>query len=179
MNSTRVSSGYTNNDTYPITGYDNTDLIAPSGYIELDDSMNKKNAPSRETITSKEDISYYFNKILVPKYGLDNLNVNNVGSFMKELEMNWSRLTPELKDKSLDIIVIILGKNLDLKNALMNKLGPTEQVVSPEVTQNSSFNGVKKENFSEVKKNETMLNIVIILSFVVFVGLLFYFYTKK
>ena len=176
MNSTRVSSGYTNNDTYPVTGYDNTGLVAPSGYIELDDSMNKKNVPSRETVMSKEDITICFNKYLVPKYGLDNLNVSNVGSFMKEFEMNWSRLTPEMKDKSLDMLVVILGNNLDLKNALMNKLDIKQQVIQD--IPKSTFNSIKKETFSEVNEAQN-LNIVIIFSFIVFLALVFYFYTKK
>lgn len=176
MNSARVSSGYTNNDTYPVTGYDNTDLIAPSGYIELDDSMNKKNVPSRETVMSKEDLSVCFNNYLVPKYGLNNLNVSNVGSFMKELEMNWSKLTPEMKDKSLDMLVVILGNNLDLKNALMNKLDIKQPVV-PEIPK-SNFKGIKKENFSEVNKTQN-INIIITFAFIVFLALVFYFYTKK
>ena len=160
MNS-RISSGYTNNDMYPITGYESTQIIAPSGYIELDDSLNMKNVPSREKIMSKEDLSFCFNNYLVPKYGLDNLNVSNVGSFMKELEMNWNKLTPDTKENAIDILVVILSNNYDLKKSLMKKLsindaaGTADTIYNtgaaiPQVNQNQ-LNGTMKSTFGKVK----------------------------
>jgi len=104
-------------------------LVSPTGFINLysENPIDVQHNRSREEI-SKDDLSYYFNHYLVPKYGLDNINVNNVGSFMKDLEMNWSRLTPDLKNKVLDILVdgIFSSGNYDFKTALMNKVGATQ-----------------------------------------------------
>jgi len=159
MNS--FSSGYTNGDMYPNTGYNNNGIVAPSGYIELDDSMNKKNVPSRETIMTKEDLSFCFNNYLVPKYGMDNLNVNNVGSFMKELEMNWKRLTPELKENCVDILFVILSDNYDFKNALMKRLSIKDHTIS-------SFGSVTEQSSCpQKKKGLTTYQIMVILLFCV------------
>ena len=56
-------------------------FVAPSGYIELDNdcefSLDRKSTRSRESVDPKTDLAFYFNTYIVPKYGLDNINVNN------------------------------------------------------------------------------------------------------
>jgi thymidylate synthase ThyX len=77
--------------------------VSPVGYVELDNdcaySLDIKTTKGRETVDPKTDLAFYFNTYIVPKYGLGNINVSNCASFMKDLEMNWTKLTPELKDK--------------------------------------------------------------------------------
>ena len=102
-------------------------FVSPTGYIDLDNdcaySIDRKSTRSREYVDPKEDLSFYFQTYITPKYGLENLNVSNVASFMKDLEMNWSRLTPDLKDKVLDIMVDgIFPQNYDFKNNLLSRL---------------------------------------------------------
>ena len=84
-------------------------FVSPTGYVDLDNdceySIDLKSTRSRETVVPKEDLAFYFQTYLVPKYGLDNINVSNVASLLKELEMNWSKLTPPLKNNVLDILV--------------------------------------------------------------------------
>ena len=69
-------------------------FVAPSGYIELDNdcefALDRKSTRSRESVDPKTDLAFYFSTYIIPKYGLDNINVNNVASFMKDLEMNLS-----------------------------------------------------------------------------------------
>ena len=108
-------------------------FISPTGYVELDNedySIDSKSTRSREYINPKEDLAFYFQTYLVPKYGLDNINVSNVASFLKELEMNWSKLTPPLKNNVLDILVdnILVSNGYDFKNNLLAKLNiPAQQ----------------------------------------------------
>jgi len=102
-------------------------FISPTGYIELDDdceySIDRKSTRSRESINPKDDLAFYFNTYIVPKYGLDNINVNNVASFMKDLEMNWTKVPGELKDQVLNILVDgIFNKDTSFKNDFLNKL---------------------------------------------------------
>ena len=82
-------------------------FVSPTGYVELDNdceySIDRKSTRSRESVNPTEDLAFYFNTYIVPKYGLNNINVSNCASFMKDLEMNWSKLTPVLKDKVLNI----------------------------------------------------------------------------
>jgi hypothetical protein len=50
---------------------------------------------------------------------------------MKELQMNWTKLTPELKDKVLNIMVddiYMSDKNYDFKNQFVAKMGVVAQV---------------------------------------------------
>ena len=97
-------------------------LIAPVGIIEQD-SINISNVRSREYVDPKTDLAFYFNEYIVPKYGLNNINVSNCASFMKDLEMNWSKLDTGLKDKVLNIMVDnIFTQNYDFRSALMAKL---------------------------------------------------------
>jgi hypothetical protein len=126
-------------------------FVSPTGYVDLDNdcgySIDLKSTRSREYINPKDDLAFYFNNYLAPKYGLDNINVSNVASFMKELEMNWSKLTPDLKDKVLDIMVDgIFNNNYDFKSAIINKLGIVEQPQKSSGTK-SSF-GTNNFDFS-------------------------------
>ena len=104
-----------------------TNFVAPTGYVELDNdcnySIDKKSTRSREEVNPKEDLAFYFNTYIIPKYGLNNLNVSNVASFMKDLEMNWTKLDSDLKSKVLDILVDgILSKDSSFKTDLLTKI---------------------------------------------------------
>ena len=100
-------------------------FVSPTGYIDLDNdceySIDLKSTRGREYIDPKEDLAFYFNTYLVPKYGLNDINVNNTASFMKELQMNWSKLDVDLKDKVLDIMVdgIFTDSDFDFKNRFL------------------------------------------------------------
>ena len=103
-----------------------TNYVSPVGYVELDNdcaySLDIKTTKGRETVDPKTDLAFYFNTYIVPKYGLGNINVSNCASFMKELEMNWTKLTPDLKDKVLDILVDGIFTNdtsYDFKNRFL------------------------------------------------------------
>ena len=102
--------------------------VAPTGYVDLDNdcefALDRKSTRSREKVNPTEDLAFYFNTYLVPKYGLANINVNNTASYLKELDMNWTKMSPELKDKVLDIMVDNIFKtgDYDFKNRLLSKL---------------------------------------------------------
>lgn len=105
----------------------NNNFISPVGYVEQDNdySVTNKNVRSRESLDPKTDLSFYFKTYIVPKYGLNNINVSNCASFMKDLEMNWNKLDNNLKDKVLDIMVDDIFNNsdsFDFKNRLLKKL---------------------------------------------------------
>jgi hypothetical protein len=112
-------------------------LVCPTGFLDQNNdcsySLNVSNTRSREGIDPKIDLSYYFNQYIVPKYGLNNINVNNVASFMKDLEMNWTKLDASLKGKVLDILVdnILVSGNYDFKNELLKKLNVNQPVPQP------------------------------------------------
>jgi hypothetical protein len=103
-------------------------IICPTGFIDSESNcnynLNNPNVRSRESVDPKTDLAFYFNEYIVPKYGLNNINVSNVASFMKDLEINWTKLDPPLKDKVMNILVdnILTGGNYDFRNALLNKL---------------------------------------------------------
>jgi hypothetical protein len=102
-------------------------FVAPSGYVELDNdcefSIDRKSTRSRESVDPKTDLAFYFNTYIIPKYGLENINVNNVASFMKDLEMNWTKIQPDMKDKVMNIMVdAILNKDGQFKSDLLKKL---------------------------------------------------------
>lgn len=105
-------------------------FVSPTGYIDLDNDFDRKATRSREDVNPKEDLAFYFDTYLVPKYGLNNINVNNTASFMKDLEMNWTKLNPELQSKVMDIMVDgILSKNTSFKEDLLAKLGVNQNVI--------------------------------------------------
>jgi len=102
-------------------------FVAPSGYIELDNdcefSIDRKSTRSRESVDPKTDLAFYFNTYIIPKYGLENINVSNVASFMKDLEMNWTKIPPNMRTKVMDIMVDgILNKDSLFKSDLLQKL---------------------------------------------------------
>jgi hypothetical protein len=113
-------------------------FVAPTGYVDLNNedyySLDNKSTRSRETVVPKDDLAFYFNTYIVPKYGLNNINVSNCASFMKELQMNWSKMDNQLKDNVMDILVdgILTGDNYDFKNKLTSKLN-INSTVSPNV----------------------------------------------
>ena len=166
-------------------------FVAPIGYVDLDNdcaySIDLKSTRSREEINPKEDLAFYFNTYIVPKYGLNNINVNNVASFMKDLEMNWTKLDSDLKGKVMDILVDgILAGDTQFKTDLMTKLNPVPPPssftnVSPDVGPNVSPNvgpnvspnvSGGKSNFGAGTDNSLLMNVgiaIIILGIAYFV----------
>ena len=144
-------------------------FVSPTGYVDIEDNcaLDNKSTRSRESINPKEDLSFYFQTYLIPKYGLDNINVNNCASFMKELEMNWSKLTDDLKDKVLDIMVdgIFTGGNYDFKTKFLAKLGVSN---SDNFKVKSNF-GPSKSNFGSSESNTYIAIGILLLGIILFV----------
>ena len=131
-------------------------FVSPTGYIDLDNDFDRKATRSREDVNPKEDLAFYFDTYLVPKYGLNNINVNNTASFMKDLEMNWTKLSPELQSKVMDIMVDgILSKNTSFKEDLLAKLGVNQNVIQekPSVSK-------LKSNFG-MDSNKVLIQIIL------------------
>lgn len=173
-----------------------TNFISPTGSVELDNdctySIDKRNVRSRETVVPSEDLAFYFKEYIEPKYGLGNINVSNVASFMKDLEMNWTKLTPELKDKVLNIMVDSIFNNpksdYDFKSNLLKKLNipvnnpPSTFKNTPVLSQtnfgNASSNQsnlestFKKSSFGNTDNN---INIVMVIAVLCIAVLLFIF----
>jgi hypothetical protein len=154
-------------------------FVAPTGYIDLDNdceySIDRKSTRSREEVDPKTDLAFYFDTYIVPKYGLNNINVNNVASFMKDLEMNWTKIDPELKPKVLDLMVdSILAKDSSFKVDLLNKLGVQPQSqISPEIK--STFGEMfKNDNVSSSGIDTFKIGVAVIL-----LGLLFLLISKN
>ena len=145
-------------------------FVSPTGYVDIDNdcdySIDLKSTRSRESVNPKEDLAFYFQTYLVPKYGLNNLNVNNCASFMKELEMNWTKLTPELKDRVLDILVDGIFTNdssYDFKTKFKNKLGIMDQPSSV----GSVTSKFGKSNFGKSDYNNLFIALAVVLSGIV------------
>jgi hypothetical protein len=169
-----------------------SNYVSPVGYVDLDNdcnySLDLKSTRSRESINPKEDLAFYFETYIVPKYGLNNINVNNVASFMKDLEMNWTKIDPSLKSKVMDIMVDgILSKNSTFKQDLLAKLNTAESVPvqaeqsvsQPSVSQpsvQSTFRNVKgKSGFGS---SSTEFNFVQMGLIAVGIGLIFIILSK-
>ena len=166
----------------------NNTFVAPTGYVELDNdceySIDRKSTRSREDVVPKEDLAFYFDTYIVPKYGLNNINISNVASFMKELEMNWTKLDPVMKGQVLDIMVDgILSKNSSFKEDLLTKLGSPPSVPKPEILPSTPTTGtdapppVVKQPFTRVKSKSTFgvsqSNLMTIIIIVIILGLAF------
>ena len=155
-----------------------TNFVAPTGYVELDNdcnySIDKKSTRSREEVNPKEDLAFYFNTYIIPKYGLNNLNVSNVASFMKDLEMNWTKLDSDLKSKVLDILVDgILSKDSSFKTDLLTKLGPTVPSVQSSFTSIPGGNIKGKSNFGSTGENNIYIGVIIMLLILGFIFIMF------
>ena len=144
-------------------------FVSPTGYIDLDNdceySIDLKSTRGREYIDPKEDLAFYFNTYLVPKYGLNDINVNNTASFMKELQMNWSKLDVDLKDKVLDIMVDgIFTKNsdFDFKNRFLQKLGVNTTQQQPAVISNKAP-AFSKSSFGSNSQNYVFVGVGLLL----------------
>jgi hypothetical protein len=142
-------------------------FVAPSGYVELDNdcefSIDRKSTRSREYVDPKTDLSFYFDTYIIPKYGLNNINVSNVASFMKDLEMNWTKIQPDMKDKVMNIMVdAILNKDGQFKSALLQKLNIPLQTTPAAGVESRFTNNFSKSNFGNIGGFSTM-NIIIIL----------------
>ena len=151
-------------------------FVSPTGYVDLDNdcqySIDLKSTRSREYVNPKEDLAFYFKTYIVPKYGLNDINVSNTASFMKDLQMNWTKLTPELKDKVLDIMVddIFLGDpNYDFKTRFLAKLGVNPQAQTSSAPMGSS--GPSKSSFgkSNFGVSQDMMYIAVGLAFLALV----------
>jgi len=119
-------------------------FVAPTGYVDINNdcqySIDTKTTRSREEVNPKEDLAFYFNTYIVPKYGLNNINVSNVASFMKDLEMNWTKLDQKMKGQVMDIMVDgILSKDGSFKTDLLTKLNiPLPTAAPPSTAQVST-----------------------------------------
>ena len=140
-------------------------FVSGVGSVELDNdcqySIDRRSVRSRESVVPKEDLAFYFKEYIEPKYGLGNINVSNCASFMKDLEMNWSKLTPVLKDKVLSIMVdyILKDGDYDFKNRLLAKLDiNTVDHVNTERSTGSTGN---KSTFGKGEKKSNKFVIVI------------------
>ena len=160
-------------------------FIAPTGYVELDNdgqySLDRKSTRSREMINPKEDLEFYFKKYISPKYGLNNINVANCASFMKDLDMNWSKLTPDLKSKVVDILVDGIftksSNDFDFKNNLLKKLS-SKQTEEPDISPPSKpF--FTKSSFGKNKQNNTkLMELLIIIAGTIMLGMIIYLVEK-
>ena len=159
-------------------------FIAPTGYVDLDNdceySIDRKSTRSREEVNPKEDLAFYFNTYIVPKYGLNNINVSNVASFMKDLEMNWTKLSPDSRSQVMNIMVDgILNKDSTFKTDLLQKLDVNQQPSIPNIGV-SNFGNVSsnfgKSNFGKSNFGGIDQNLII---FVVILGILGFFMFKN
>jgi hypothetical protein len=143
-------------------------FVAPTGYVDLDNdceySIDRKSTRSREEVNPKEDLAFYFDTYIIPKYGLNNINVSNVASFMKDLEMNWTKLDPDMKGQVMNIMVDgILSKNSSFKEDLLAKLGTTTGPTGPTGPTSAPITGtnvvppppVIKQPFTPVTKSKS------------------------
>jgi len=150
-------------------------FVAPTGYVEQDNdcefSIDRKSTRSREYVDPKTDLAFYFNTYIVPKYGLDNINVSNVASFMKDLEMNWTKIQPDMKDKVMNIMVdSILNKDGQFKSALLQKLNiPLPTTSAPVAIQSSFTNNFSKSSFGNTGFNtKSIITIIIVILILIF-----------
>ena len=146
-----------------------TSFVAPTGYVELDNdcqySIDVKSTRSRESVDPKTDLAFYFNTYIEPKYGLGNINVSNCASFMKDLEMNWTKLDQNLKNKVMDIMVdyIFVSGNFEFKKAFLAKLGINEQVNKESKESKESFGKTDDPNLI------TLAVFIILFGFILFI----------
>jgi len=151
-------------------------FVSPTGYVDLDNdcqySIDVKSTRNREYVDPKEDLAFYFKTYIVPKYGLDDINVSNTASFMKDLQMNWTKLTPELKDKVLNIMVddIFLGDaNYDFKTQFLAKLGVNLQTQGSSAPASSSAPSKSSFGKSNFGASQDMMYIAVGLAFLALV----------
>jgi len=151
-------------------------FVSPTGYVDLDNdcqySIDVKSTRNREYVDPKEDLAFYFKTYIVPKYGLDDINVSNTASFMKDLQMNWTKLTPELKDKVLNIMVddIFLGDaNYDFKTQFLAKLGVNLQTQGSSAPASSSAPSKSSSGKSNFGASQDMMYIAVGLAFLALV----------
>jgi hypothetical protein len=169
-------------------------FVSPVGYVDLDNdceyALNVKSTRGRESVVPKEDLAFYFQTYIIPKYGLGNINVSNVASFMKDLEMNWTKLDQGLKGNVLDIMVDgILSKDSAFKSDLLNKLNGGQAanvpVTVPQQDVQSSFvpksNFVPKSKFVNSKSNFGIggLNVNQILIILAVIAVIIAFFLMK
>jgi hypothetical protein len=152
-------------------------FVSPTGYVDLDNdceySIDLKSTRSRESVIPKEDLNIYFQTYIIPKYGLNNINVSNVASFMKDLEMNWTKIPDNLKEQVLNIFVdSILANDSSFKTSLLNKLGNVGNVgksTFDNTNVKSTFGNTNvKSQFGFPTKN-SVLNMFIVIAVLIFI----------
>jgi ABC-type transport system involved in multi-copper enzyme maturation permease subunit len=108
---------------------------------------------------------------------------------MKDLEMNWTKLTPELKDKVLNIMVDSIFNNpksdYDFKSNLLKKLNIPSTPSTPNTFKNINQSNVGKSNLEPVNnkssfgtpesKNSNNIYIVMAIAVMCIAALLFIF----
>ena len=82
---------------------------------------------------------------------------------MKELQMNWSKLSPDLKDKVLDIMVDGILED-DFKNKLLLRLS----IATPQTSSSSPTRFFSKSSFG--KSSNLMLTVILIIIIVFLVS---------
>ena len=156
-----------------------TNFVSPTGYVDLDNdcnySIDLKSTRSRENVNPKDDLAFYFNTYITPKYGLENLNVSNVASFMKDLQMNWTILTPDLKDKVLNIMVDDIFTEPNFRNDFLTKLGVSTS--SMPSSSSDPLSSSMPSNFSISSFGST--NYMIATAIFVIVVICIYFFLQK
>jgi hypothetical protein len=132
-------------------------FISPTGYVDLNNedyySLDVKSTRSREDVVPKEDLAFYFQTYIVPKYGLNNINVSNCASIMKDLEMNWTKLDSTRQELVMDILVdgILVNNNSEFRKKFLQKLNIQENS-SPNVVSNV-FNNNNNNNNNNMDPN--------------------------
>uniref|UniRef100_A0A6C0I9T7 Uncharacterized protein n=1 Tax=viral metagenome TaxID=1070528 RepID=A0A6C0I9T7_9ZZZZ len=151
--------------------------ISPVGYVDLDNSCNYsldvKTTPSREAVDPNIDLAFYFKTYIEPVYGLGNINVMNCAAFMKDLEMNWSKLDNDLKDKVLKIMVDYIFKSGDynFKNELLKKLEIPVSVPHKVVEKEPKMES--KSSFGSTGSNNMIWYVLLVILTLVFLFLIF------
>jgi hypothetical protein len=151
--------------------------VLPTGYLDLDNdctyNIDLKSTRSRERIDPATDLAHNFNEYIKPRYGLGNINVANCASFMKELDMNWTKLDTPTQTKVMDILVsAIITPTSPFAKALqeyLNKIMPP-----PQVAQTKSSFGSKTNPIVDFFSSPLGLVMLIVIG-----GFIIVAYTKK
>jgi len=110
----------------------NNSLVKPSGFIEQENdcyySLNNKSTPAREN--AEPDTQFYFDNYIAPRYGLHNLNANNFVSFVKDFEMNWTKIPENLRCKLLNLMLDIVFKQPEMFECVKDRFTIVKNVTT-------------------------------------------------
>jgi len=146
--------------------------VLPTGYLDLDNdctyNIDLKSTRSRERVDPKTDLAFYFNEYIKPKYGLHNINVGNCASFMKELDMNWTKLDQNARKQVMDILsdgilspTSAFAKDLQVR---LNQSIPLEPSNVGIAQNKSSFGKNKTEG------DNTVAMVIVFIAFIVLIS---------